>query len=263
MSNGSGKRRAARIEDSDVADFLILALKWNLIEPQTVVAWADSIIADRAEPPYWAIDLSMPPRPKEELIALLQSVPGVTWSGSGTNLFVAWLHQKWTQGELSGPQIGRILYGLLQERNLPERLGNSVYAIDDGYDLAEQGIFDRKEIDKNLESFLESYLEYYLPLREVLHRIGSLGTSDAGGYEKVLEVLREWDPIGIISERIQDEYDCCAASVVKLLDAGATADDLRQHLIRLADKHMGILADEKQTQACAEKLVKLWRELRK
>ncbi len=148
------------LEDKDIACFLALRLRWNQIEPSAVIAWADSIIADRTDPPDWAIDLSMPPHPKDELIAMLQNVPGIRTENVGTRVFLALLRQKWITGELTGPQVGRILYGLLQENYLPSDMSNAVYSIEDGYDLAERGYYDKPAIDERLRLFLEAYKEY-------------------------------------------------------------------------------------------------------
>lgn len=85
---------------------------------------------------------------------------------------------------------------------------------------------------------------------------------DAQGHLKVMAVLREWDPIGVISEDNQDEYDSYAQSIVEMLDAGATAKDLMTFMTSIVVDHMGIGVDRKKTRACAEELVKFWRELK-
>ena len=155
------------LEDKDIACFIALRLRWNQIEPSEVIAWADSVIADRADPPDWAIQLSMPPRPKDELIALLRKVPGKGTGEAGIGMFVALLRKKWNGGDLSGPQVGRILYGLLQEEYLPS-LDTTVYSIDEGYDLAEEGLCDRIAVDAQLQVFLKAYTEYE-PLLSSIH----------------------------------------------------------------------------------------------
>ncbi len=80
---------------------------------------------------------------------------------------------------------------------------------------------------------------------------------EAKGYFKVLEVLRKWDPIGVISDRNQDEYDFCAAPIVRKLDAGISVDDLTKHMIKV----IGItIEDERITRSCAQELVDFWKE---
>ena len=83
---------------------------------------------------------------------------------------------------------------------------------------------------------------------------------DAKGYLKVLEVLREWDPIDVSSYCNQDEYDSYAPPIVRLLDAGASVDDLVRHMTAIVTEGMGIGVDQLKTQACAEQLVKFWKE---
>ena len=41
---------------------------------------------------------------------------------------------------------------------------------------------------------------------------------DAQGHLKVMELLRKWDPIGVITKENQDEYDMYSADIVRLLD---------------------------------------------
>jgi hypothetical protein len=84
---------------------------------------------------------------------------------------------------------------------------------------------------------------------------------DAKGYLKVLEVLRKWDPIGVISDHNQDEYDCCAAPIVRMLDAGIGAGDLAKYMTKVGTEHMGLtVVDEGITRICAQELVNFWKE---
>lgn len=85
---------------------------------------------------------------------------------------------------------------------------------------------------------------------------------DAREHLKVLEVLRQWDPIGVISESNQDEYDSYAPRLIRLLDARCTPRILAKELYRIKTKEMGlcgfwIMSHEKKI---AEELVKWWNE---
>jgi hypothetical protein len=88
---------------------------------------------------------------------------------------------------------------------------------------------------------------------------------DARGYPKVVEVLRNWDPIGGVDDPRcpRDEYDACAAPVVRLLDAGATAEQVANWMDRVAAEHMGLgLIDRAHTLHCAPELADfllIWR----
>src|SRR5688500_16209903 len=57
---------------------------------------------------------------------------------------------------------------------------------------------------------------------------------------KVMAVLRRWDPIGVISEDNQDEYDGYSVDVVRLLDRGATVDDIVAYMRWAVTDRMGM-----------------------
>src|SRR5688572_25747701 len=75
---------------------------------------------------------------------------------------------------------------------------------------------------------------------------------------KVMAVLRRWDPIGVISEDNQDEYDGYSADVVRLLDRGATVDDIVDYMRWVVTERMEITFDEPHSRDCAEELVNYW-----
>ena len=76
---------------------------------------------------------------------------------------------------------------------------------------------------------------------------------------KVMAVLRRWDPIGVIAEDNQDEYDGYSVDVVRLLDRGATVDDIVDYMRSAVIERMGIEFDEPHSRDCAEELVNYWR----
>lgn len=82
---------------------------------------------------------------------------------------------------------------------------------------------------------------------------------DAKGHLKVMELLRNWDPIGVISGQNQDEYDGYSPAIVRMLDAGISERELYRHLKRLV-KHMGIRCDRTKTKRMARDLVAFWNE---
>jgi hypothetical protein len=88
-----------------------------------------------------------------------------------------------------------------------------------------------------------------------------LARPDVQGHLKVCKVLREWDPIGVISETNHDEYDMYAPELIRMLDAGATAEFVSKWLIDLARNHMGLShIDELHAFDCAKKLTDFWHE---
>ena len=79
---------------------------------------------------------------------------------------------------------------------------------------------------------------------------------------KVMAVLRRWDPIGVISERNQDEYDSYSVDIVRLLDRGASVEKIVDYMRWAVTERMGITFNEPHSRDCAEELVNDW-QLRK
>ena len=80
-------------------------------------------------------------------------------------------------------------------------------------------------------------------------------------HRKVLEMLRDWDPIGVISEDHQDEYESYAAAIVRLLDGGRDAVKLADHLGRIRVVSIGLSDSESERQKdieIARRLVDWW-----
>ncbi len=80
------------------------------------------------------------------------------------------------------------------------------------------------------------------------------------GHFKVLEVLRRWDPIGVISETNQDEYDAYSLRFMRLLDARASVEDLVAEMRSTVLERMGMSSfDENHARVCATELTEFWR----
>jgi hypothetical protein len=80
------------------------------------------------------------------------------------------------------------------------------------------------------------------------------------GHLKLLDVLRRWDPIGVICESNPDEYDGYSAGFMRLLDGRASVDDVVAEMRSLVLEHMGLSSfNEAQARACAAELVEFWR----
>jgi len=83
---------------------------------------------------------------------------------------------------------------------------------------------------------------------------------DVQGYLLVLEVLRDWDPIGVISATNRDEYDHYAPELIRMLDARASSAFVGEWLIDLAANHMALsFVDKHHSHRCAERLTEFWR----
>ena len=76
---------------------------------------------------------------------------------------------------------------------------------------------------------------------------------------KVLAVLRRWDPIGVIDEDNQDEYDGYTFAVVRLLDRGATVDEIVDYMRLVVMDRMELsVFDEPHSRDCAQELIDYW-----
>jgi hypothetical protein len=60
-------------------------------------------------------------------------------------------------------------------------------------------------------------------------------------HRQIIDVLnREWDPIGVVSDNIEDEYDSYAAKIAALIRNGATDDQLSRYLEKQEIDSMGL-----------------------
>ena len=90
-----------------------------------------------------------------------------------------------------------------------------------------------------------------------------LKRSYARGHLKVLELLRQWDPIGVICEDNQDEYDGYAPKMVGMLDRGCDTATLANHLGQIRIVSMGMPDSEPARQRdieMARRLVVWWKD---
>ncbi len=54
------------------------------------------------------------------------------------------------------------------------------------------------------------------------------------------ELWNEWDPIGVASDALQDEYDSYLAPTLRLMNAGASEDELTKYLTLLVREKFGL-----------------------
>ena len=81
----------------------------------------------------------------------------------------------------------------------------------------------------------------------------------------VEEVLRRWDPIGVIVGTVEDgcpvdEYDSYAPHFVTLLSHGCSVDELADHLESIRVESIGLPAFRSSDLAVASNLVTWWSE---
>ena len=82
------------------------------------------------------------------------------------------------------------------------------------------------------------------------------------GLARVLEVLRKWDPIGVLEcpDWPRDEYDAYAPAIVKMLDEQVSRNKIVDHLGWIASEYMGLgNYDRDHATACVQELIDFWR----
>ena len=73
-------------------------------------------------------------------------------------------------------------------------------------------------------------------------------------------MLRRWDPIGVICESNQDEYDSYAQEFASRLDAQMPVDKIVEFMRQIVLEHMGMSSfNEVRARACATELAASWR----
>lgn len=79
-----------------------------------------------------------------------------------------------------------------------------------------------------------------------------------------LVLLFDWDPIGILGyANAMDEYDSYANGICRLIQAGATREDLIAHLDRLETQAMGLPGERRSQMHVAEKLLGIFNILQR
>jgi hypothetical protein len=82
--------------------------------------------------------------------------------------------------------------------------------------------------------------------------------------QAIEEVLRRWDPIGVIADLVADgllpnEYDDYAPHIVGMLSRGASAEELARHLSYCRTGAMGLRANVAEDRKYAQEIYERWR----
>jgi hypothetical protein len=66
----------------------------------------------------------------------------------------------------------------------------------------------------------------------------------------------EWDPIGVMDDPDwpRDEYDCMVGPTVRLLEEGATENEIADYLYREITEHFGLSGDRQDCHSFARRL---------
>src|SRR5712692_10277991 len=80
----------------------------------------------------------------------------------------------------------------------------------------------------------------------------------------VQEILRRWDPIGVIPDLLgaqvpPNEYDTYAPPILRMLKSGSSVEDLSQHLNQCRS-NMALNPNAPQDRQAAEELASWWRQ---
>jgi len=86
------------------------------------------------------------------------------------------------------------------------------------------------------------------------------GVAELGGIQ---EILRRWDPIGVIPEAIADgrepdEYDSYAGWIYRMLASGCSVDELAKHLDYCRSQAMGLGHNSADDLQFAKELMDWW-----
>ncbi len=98
--------------EKDLSKFALLGLKYNLLRLEQIVTWADGIIAERDNPPNWAIELAMVCN-HEEACSILRWIPGNAEADSAINLVGGLLRRRWISNSLTWHDVTQFVWSLL------------------------------------------------------------------------------------------------------------------------------------------------------
>ena len=150
----------------DLAEFARLGLRFRVVAPASIVAWADGIIASGDIPEPWLIDLALATKP-DAIEDALEQVPGEPQTDLAIRLFLALVLRRWRSGSLTIGDIRGIGWLLHCESALPTLDGQADWGVcleveceelDNGW-RTEDDL--RASIDEKLAEY--SWLEATLP----------------------------------------------------------------------------------------------------
>jgi hypothetical protein len=146
--------------DRDLADFAQLGLRYGLLTPKQIQAWADRVLLERAEVPTWAVELSI--AELNEMIHLLGTVPGQTTGDLHLCLLTALIYRQWRSGDLSLQRVMEVGWRLHLEDRLPHPPdgGDWGVVLYCQYEEFEQGYRSEAELNASVQEKLDPYGTY-------------------------------------------------------------------------------------------------------
>ena len=114
--------------DKDFAEFARLGLRFRILPPTAVTAWADGIIAETDVPPTWLVDLAMA-TDSESMENALRLVPGDAHADLAMCLFLALVYRQLRSGGLTVRDVHSIGWSLHCELALPNPDGQADWGV--------------------------------------------------------------------------------------------------------------------------------------
>ena len=106
--------------DKDIAEFVVLALKYKFLGLPQIVAWGDEVIKTRDDPPTWALDLSMADNEEavQSVFRQMHCMRGDLTPLMPERLLVALMKRDWQSGKLQWEQVWRPLWDIILEKDV-------------------------------------------------------------------------------------------------------------------------------------------------
>jgi hypothetical protein len=138
----------------DVAEFLRLGLRYRVISIESVVAWADEVIAEDDEPPAWAIELAF--ATNDDVDDLLKDIAGESQDDLPVRMLLGFVHRRWNEGQMSVEAVRSIGWDLAGDDLLDSNpgevsWGSVLYVVAEEYESGWRSIGEvRNLIDESL-----------------------------------------------------------------------------------------------------------------
>ena len=117
------------------AETLRLGLVMGLVSPQLVIAWADRVVMEMANPPIEVIDVAAATRqPPDELARLLKRLPGPADLTAGAYRVLGILRARAAVGGLALDVIANMLWVYSAEAVIPQAEGLAAASFDYEYE---------------------------------------------------------------------------------------------------------------------------------
>ncbi len=233
-----------QLEPQEVASVAALALHFGLLHATDVVAWADSIIADADNPPYWAIELAL--AKPDSIQELLRQIPGERDENLARRTFIALVRHHWGIGRLAICDvhvIGRKLYFMDPD--------SMIWGIDFDYEFEayEEGHMAEDDLRTAITGHLAPFANFEPLLTAWLVRPGTTQGDKKvkvrlyrDAFDAVHDILtHEWDPIGVGNEPMaQDEYNAYISGALRMVADGRADREIANYLQRIETEDMGL-----------------------